>query len=406
MLYLLYHFLLDKTITADGIPYLYEELSQMAVPLFKRNSHRKVSCKMNTKMSKRGVTALYIILVPVILLIILMNSGILQKTLTAVTVNGRKINAVEYNYYYYSMESQFMEEHGDELEELGFDQKISAKNQQTDHGISWWEYFCEQAERRICEVHYLNALAVNDAYSFSDEELSGAGKKISQAKQEAQQNKVSFENYLIACYGSGITEERWEELLLAEAKADAYLAHLQDGYEAEPSEIAAWIASNLTEDGYDTVNLSMITLCAGTDRETMEVTQRQMDALERRVTELRERYLASPDSFGELLAAFCDDEALVEKNGVSTDTLKEEIPEALADWCYAGGSQVGDAKAVVDAKVQKAYLAVYNGRGRSSNQVKASQALANEAVIGQMDAAVGGYTVERHFWGMKLIDRQ
>ena len=53
------------------------------------------------KNQSKLVRAFYIVLVPVVLVVILLNSGVLQKWLTAVTVDGEPYSAVRYDYYYY-----------------------------------------------------------------------------------------------------------------------------------------------------------------------------------------------------------------------------------------------------------------------------------------------------------------
>ena len=55
------------------------------------------------KNQSKLVRAFYIVLVPVVLVVILLNSGVLQKWLTAVTVDGEPYSAVRYDYYYYSV---------------------------------------------------------------------------------------------------------------------------------------------------------------------------------------------------------------------------------------------------------------------------------------------------------------
>jgi hypothetical protein len=360
---------------------------------------------MNTNMSARGKTIFYIILVPVILLVILLNSGLLQKNMTAVTIDGQKYTAVEYNYYYYSIENQYIEEHSDDLSQLGFDQSISLKNQQRDDGMSWWEYFCEQTEERMAEVYFLNTQAVSHGYSFSEEELAPIQEKVAQAEADAAENKITFENYLVAYYGSGITQEKWEELLTMETKADAYLAYLKESYQADETQISEWIAAHASDTQYDTADLSMIILHAGKDRETEETGERELTALSSRVNELKERYISSRNTFEELSEQFGEDEELAALEGKQTNVLKEELPQALATWCYERPRSAGDVTTAVDDTTGMAYFVIYDGKGEASGRAKAYEALSNEATQGSIQTAVEGYTTKRSSLGMKLIDR-
>lgn len=360
---------------------------------------------MNTNMSKRGMRIFYIILIPIVLLIILMNSGILQNALTAVTIDGQRYTAVEYNYFFYSMENDFMEENYDSLNTLGFDPNVSSKNQLTGDGISWWEYFCSQAERRMSEIHYLNLLAEKEGHVFSEEELVPVERTLQLAREQAQAGNVSFENYIAAYYGTGISQEKLKELLTLEAKADAYLSRLRDGYSASPGQIQDWIAENDPGEPYHTANLSMIALQAGTDRETGAVTEETLAALGHRVQELEDRFASSQNTFEELTLMFCEDEELRQSKGMREDTRKEDLPEEAARWCFDAERKPGDVCAFVDEESAWAYLILYHGRGIPSDEKTARDALAGEQAEGQMEESIAQYEKKRSMLGMRLVGR-
>jgi len=81
------------------------------------------------KNNSPQLRALYIILVPIVLLIIILNSGILQKAFPAARVHGSGVSVVRYNYYYYDWYNRFLEENELRLDELGYDPSVSANSQ-------------------------------------------------------------------------------------------------------------------------------------------------------------------------------------------------------------------------------------------------------------------------------------
>ena len=61
------------------------------------------------KNNAKGLTPLYIILVPIILVVVLLNSGLLQKLLPAADVHGETYRVNRYNYYYFTIYNAFLE---------------------------------------------------------------------------------------------------------------------------------------------------------------------------------------------------------------------------------------------------------------------------------------------------------
>ena len=60
------------------------------------------------KNDSRMNRAFYLFLVPIVAVIVLLNSGYLQRWFTAATVYGEDYSAVRYNYYYFSVYHDFL----------------------------------------------------------------------------------------------------------------------------------------------------------------------------------------------------------------------------------------------------------------------------------------------------------
>ena len=60
------------------------------------------------KNNAKALTPMYIILVPVVLVVVLLNSGLLQRLLPAAQVRGTSYRANQYNYYYFSAYRDFL----------------------------------------------------------------------------------------------------------------------------------------------------------------------------------------------------------------------------------------------------------------------------------------------------------
>ena len=247
--------------------------------------------------------AIYIILVPVVLLIILLNSGWLQRYIPAATVHGNEHYTVtRYNFYYFDYYNDFLDQNADRLEELGYDPQQSAKKQAYDGAMTWKEFFQRKAETNMAETAYYCDLADAAGYQFSDEELAPVREKL--AKNEAQRTKygINANNYYLSYYGAGMNEQRYTEELTRKVKAQAYKTHLIETYVPDEFSVSAWLAEH-PENEYQAVALKVITLDALPDRADGQIGEAQLNALQAKLARLEERY-QSGISFDDLQAEF------------------------------------------------------------------------------------------------------
>ena len=117
--------------------------------------------------------AMYIILVPVVAMIILLNSGYLQRLVPAARLNGAAYSVVRYNYYYFDFYNSFLEENALMLDELGYDPSLADSEQSYDGQISWKEFFQRQAETNMKET----GLMVSKLYIAQVKDKCGLDKR-------------------------------------------------------------------------------------------------------------------------------------------------------------------------------------------------------------------------------------
>ena len=346
--------------------------------------------------------AIYIILVPIVLLIILLNSGWLQRYVPAATVHGNeRYTVVRYNFYYFDYYNDFLNQHADELDKLGYDPQQSAKKQAYDGAMSWKEFFQRKAEANLAETAYYCDLAEAAGYQFSDEELAPVQEKL--AENEAQRTKygINANNYYLSYYGAGMNEQRYTEELTRMVKAQAYKAHLTEEYSPEESAISDWISAH-PEDEYQAVELKLITLDALPDRADDSIGAAQLDALRAKLARLEERYL-SGTSFDDLQTEFST-KALGNEQGVLTATTSAQLPDVLVQQFLTDQSElaVGQTYALVDNATGTAYFAQITGFSGSGPRLDAIAALSAQAVDAQQEAALNDYTVSRNALGMLI----
>ena len=360
--------------------------------------------------------AMYIILVPVVAMIILLNSGYLQRLVPAARLNGAAYSVVRYNYYYFDYYNSFLEENALMLDELGYDPSLADSEQSYDGQISWKEFFQRQAEANMAETAYYCDLARAAGYEFSSEELAPVQEKLAENDAQRALNNLSAKNYYISYYGSGMDEALYTAELTRQVKAQAYKAHLAESATPSQEEIDAYLAQTLIPDqgsvdayiarhpsaSYRTVDLRVITLDALPDRVTGRTGPDQWAALGEKLSRLAARY-ENGVPFEQLQAAFSTCR-LGDAAGAVVNATAADLPDLLADW-YLNGQDaltVGDFQTFVDSEADTAYFVILDGFGGDGLTQEAVNVLGREAVQAREGEALSDYSVERLRFGMLL----
>ena len=347
----------------------------------------------------------FIILVPVILVVILLNSGFLQARVPAVTVSGVHYNVSEFNYYYFTALNEYTDLYFDENGENGpFDLSVSLDEQTRDDGTTWQDYFTQLAEERMIEVIYYNEKAEEAGYEYSDEELAPIQEQLDYIEADRLQYDISLSNYLIAYWGVGMSEDVYTAELTKDVQADAYAAYLAETIEVTDDEISAWIAENDPDD-YTTVNLTVIVLYAAADRFTEEVEEQQLSDLSEKLDRLLARYEADPSDIDALAAAFNDDEDLAAALGVWENAMRDDLPDMLSEWAYDEARAAGDYAALFDEENCAAYLVIWEGEGEEAAVLTAIAALRQQSVEDEIDQLVEEAEITYNILGKQLIGR-
>lgn len=355
--------------------------------------------------------ALYIVLIPVVILIIVLNSGMLQKIVPAASVHGQSYSVVRYNYYYFDYYNNFLEEHETELDVIGYDPSVSDTTQYTADGVSWKVFFMRQAEADMAETAYYNDLAQAAGYVFSEEELLPVQEKLAANAAAQKASNINAKNYYTAYYGAGMNEAAYTAELTRQVKAAAYKAHLIREAAPTQEEIDAYITQNAIPD-YRTADLRVITLEALPDRETGAVGQEQLNALAQKLARLTARYDAG-ESFESLQAAFSSC-SLGSRQGILSNATRLDLPESIDEAVFFGGDTPSteaspdpagsqDTGYLTAVSGSTAYFILVDSRGGSGAEREASLALGQTALLAQAQAEIArDYQVVRQRFGMML----
>lgn len=347
------------------------------------------------------VRALYIVLVPIVLLIILLNSGWLQRFLPAAFVNGVSYSVVDYDYYYFDYYNRFLEENSDKLSSLGYDSSVSNGQQDYDESMTWRDYFLSEGEKELAEARYSYDQAEAAGYEFSEDELLPISEQLL-ANEEIKSNYgLKDNNFYISYYGRGMNEEAYMKALTMSVKAKAYKNYLIHSYEPSKAELTDYLASH-SESDYKTVSLSVITLDAEEIRGEAS-SDASLTALKERLSRLEER-VEEGESFEDLQAAFST-KKLGSSDGKLENASRADLPKVVADVLLSDQDQLesGSCFALLDEEEGVAYFIRLDGLGESGLEQEAAIELGKEKTEEELEEALAGaYQVKRNLIGMLL----
>ena len=311
----------------------------------------------------RTYTVIGIVVVVLVALLLVWNSGLFQSRATAATIGSEKISVAELGYYYYgnTVRQQYVY--------YGLlDSSKSDAEQMISETESFRDYFLESALSEAQNVTALYETAIKEGYKNSDvaDQVKAA---IDNVKAAAVSQGMSYKSYLKAAYGTYMTPAIFkniatENLLASEYYSDKY-DEVLNSYTAE--DFQAYYdehADDLDEITYSYLQFKGETV-SSTDSDGNDLSEDE-------ITKLEEEALAVAKADAEkALAAY--------KSGTSiADLIEEYAPYTSADHnTVQGVSSISanyseellklgkDEAALVETESVGYYVVVFHSRERN-----------------------------------------
>lgn len=348
--------------------------------------------KNESKMNR----AFYLFLVPIVAVVVLLNSGIFQRWFTAATVYGEDYSAVRYNYYYFSVYHDFL---ATDYAGSNYNVNASAGSQQYDGDTTWKEYFAARAEERMITAAYYHGLAREAGWTASVETLEPLQAKLAEIDALCAESGLNEKNYFSAYYGAGMNRERFAAEMKLELEALAYREHLKSTWEVDEADLERWLADNPVPDGA-LLDLWLVELKAVPGRNSGQVGEKELDALEQRLSRLADRYGEGTLSPEELSRLYAD--AVWGEDGHVKQQASDEVPALVAQWCAEPGRAVGDRAALVDRESGRGWLVELEGTSGSSARKLARERYVEQAMAEMEAQALASQPVEYHKLGLQM----
>lgn len=318
-----------------------------------------------------GIAVLFVIVAAAVLLY---NSGIFQRSATALTVDGKDFTAAEVDYYYYSALNSVASSQYSSI--LGLSTSTSLKSQTinstakmllqiSDEGdITWDEYLKDQAKTNLTQRYLLSEKAKAEGITFDDDMKAELNDTLDQITANAKQNGgYTLSAYLKLLYGSNMTVSTFKSLFEMDELASHYVQEYVDGLTYTDDELeACYEADKNSFDVTDFEYISFTATAASTtdsDGNTVEATDEEKaaakQAAEDAAADAAKRYAAG-ESLEDIAASYEDIAKYTHQdNGTYADT-------DLVNWAFDADRTEGDTTTIqTDSNV---YFALFHSRSR------------------------------------------
>ena len=294
-------------------------------------------------------------------------SGVIQKNTVAAVIGEDKLNSVELGYYYadavnevystwYSQYSTYTDAYLQAAMGLDPTLPLDEQYENEEEGITWADYFLEEALASAKRDYALYELAMAEGYTLPEEEQTNLDTALNNiATYASLYGYNNADKYLQASYGYGATEESYRTYAQRSAIADSFYTAHEDTLVYEDAAIREYekdSAHKYDSFNYTSAYMSYTEFLTGgtTDEETEEVTYSDEEKqAAREALKAAAEKLATATSVEEL-KQFAEEIEMPEGESISVTETKDQlytgINGTLSDWLIEEDRKDGDIAAI------------------------------------------------------------
>lgn len=335
---------------------------------------REAQQRKAEKRSNMVYATIAVIFVLIAVVSLVWKSQVIQKTATAVTIDGEKYTAAETSYYFQQTYQNFVNQNYSFLSYMGLDTSSDLRSQEYpggEDGETWFDYFMDQTLQQMITVKALNDHAAADGFAWTDELQSKLDSDIASLKESVSSSGyyTSFKQYLTATYGATMTEKVFTEQAKATYLAQTYATAHSDSLtytDAQLEKVYESDTNSYDKVAYESIRFNgSVTPATDADGNTEEVTdEMKADAMAAAKEAADAAYAAF--QAGESL------EALAESNEGAYYTDSDGISyssDALGAWLFDSARQSGDSAVVEDSANSAYYVVTFGQRFRDEYEL-------------------------------------
>lgn len=299
-------------------------------------------------------------------------SGVLQRSMTALDVNGTKYTAADLQYYYNSMYSE-------NAQYYRFDSNTSVKKQVYDEatGQTWYDYLMDQAVQQLTRNTALAQQAKAEGYTLTEDTQAGLNSALAQLETAwIGYGYSSRDAYIQASFGPYMTYDRLVSLINMEYLASDYAVSKIEAIQHSDADFQTYYQEHA--DQLDTITYSQITFrCTlPTTDETGAAIQRTDEEQAAELEELKAGQKALAEEVQAKLNSGSDPASLAEEyadtlygsSDGSRSTYANLAYFAYGDWLFDSERKAGDVTLIEEGTDTTYYYYVVRFEDRSLDQ--------------------------------------
>ncbi len=301
--------------------------------------------------------------VAVAIFLVVFNSGIIQRSRTALTIEGEKYSVGDVSYYYYTAYQNFMQSgYGSYF--INTAQPLSSQQCVFDAEKTWADYFKDEAVNTMKLIHAAAKAAEEEGMKLGEEERNTLQTNIDYVKEAAKENNSSYKNYLTSMYGSYMTTATFERNLELSLLANMYTTAHYDSLVYTDDEILAYYEEN--KNSFDTVDGAYVAISGKVESKqdehghTIDPTDEEKAAALDEAKITAETLLAGYEAGDDLKTLA---EAL-QTTYTGDDDLTYTGTSTAMDWLFDEARVEGDTEIVLDENTSTYYVLIFNSRER------------------------------------------
>lgn len=243
---------------------------------------KKVLEERKEKRRKKLYIAIGAVVAVLVAALLFFDSGVLQRSMTAITIGDKSYSVAEMDYYYYSNYNSA----STYATYYGLDTSKSLKEQEIYEGTTWYEYFLDSAKHELTDVSILAQEAEKEGYTLSEEGQKEVEHAMAHLSEYCDENGYSVKYYLQNTYGRYMNEKIYQEIALEYQLAQEYQEKVTQSYEKTDKEINKYYkkhAAELDTFVYQAYEVPVKTETkTNEDGETVEPTEKETKAAEKK----------------------------------------------------------------------------------------------------------------------------
>lgn len=319
-----------------------KETDNKAVTKYDRKMEERKKKEAQNKKEQTTAKVIGIIVAVVIVAAIAVTIGLnISKKNKAVngafiTVGEHEVNKVEYDFYYNTLVSNYLNSYGSMISYLGLDTSKDYAQQQYNDELTWKDFFDAMAVQQVLEVKACKDDALAKGFEYDTaEDYANFETGFAEAAKAADS---SVSDYYVKAFGEYATADRLESIIKDELYVEAYLASLVDENMPTSEEIAAYYEENKKD--YDDVDYRLYLISEGTKEDADKIADDIKSGME----------------FQAAVDAFEGNEASDEDSHLITDMTYGMISSVYSDWLFDEGRQAEDIETFEDAENNRFYV--------------------------------------------------